>query len=157
MKLLIRSLICFLGLTIFTRLGAEENRSLIVSANATRDEQGDILLRFSVKNTTSESIRVFTALLPWKRSSSAIYIVRTQTGELKEGDKLSFGFPAAGETVIEPQQQVSGTVSLKSLFGGSITLLDAGGYLYWSYVFSHGDDSRKANELYGGVLLITKR
>jgi hypothetical protein len=156
-KPLSRYICCALTLLVVAQGRAEEFRSFAISANALRNEQGEIQVRFSMRNTTSKAIRLFSALLPWEMSSSLIFIFREQDGGLREGSDFSFGFPTAGETVIQPQQEISGSVNLKNPFGSAATVLDGGGYLYWSYAIKRGDNITSSDELYGGVLLITKK
>lgn len=155
MKKRIGIILFFLLLTMPFQLNASEKRSFAIAAEAIRSKPDSVVIRFSVRNITQKPIRIFTALLPWKNSSSAIYILRADPGALQENDQVSFGFPAAGETTIEPKEEIFGEISLKNLFTKAPTLVtQKGGLLYWSYVYDSESDPPVGRELYGGVMLL---
>jgi hypothetical protein len=150
----------FLFCLLFTapfQLNASEGKSLAIAAEAIRTKSDGIGIRFFVKNISQNSIRIFQAFLPWIYSSSTICIIRTDSGALWESDRVSFGFPPAGEITIKAGEEISGEISIKKLFTKAPTLVkEKSFYLYWSYVSDAESDAPVGKKLYGGVVLVTQ-
>jgi hypothetical protein len=143
-----------LGLSVSLR--AANNTSLSIMVAQKKSASGHILIQFTIQNVTQAPLRIFTALLPWKSSSSSNFILRTRGGKLLEFGQPNFGFPPPGDAVIKPNETIDGEIDLSALFPEGDKLPASGtGLLYWSYWYDPDSETHKDRELYGGVLTLS--
>jgi hypothetical protein len=126
-----------------------------VSAELHDGEQ--VELRFVVKSQSAQPVRLFLDSLPWRAYGNAAVVVATPTGEPLEEDVLPIDDPGPAMVVLEPRQEMRGSLDLTARFP---TLRDRRRetdlLVFWSYQFLQTMPQAEAKRA-GGWLVVPSR